>query len=174
MLDKALKVLYIHGRRSSSQTGKCQFLKQHFDVYAADMPTKDFDADLNLQEKFVKEVQPDVIVGSSYGGAIAVTMLQKGTWKGPTILLAQAFARYQSYDPSKLWLPEGVAITFIHGTKDKIVEIEGSRLLSIKGTPQLVEMIEVSDEHELNSLIDNQMFLDSVREVYEKQKRYQE
>lgn len=41
-------------------------------------PTQDFDADLKLQEKFVKEIQPDVIVGSSYGGAIAVTMLQKG------------------------------------------------------------------------------------------------
>lgn len=41
-------------------------------------PTQDFDADLRLQEKFVKETQPDVIVGSSYGGAIAVTMLQKG------------------------------------------------------------------------------------------------
>jgi hypothetical protein len=62
----------------------------------------------------------------------------------------------------------------IHGTKDKIVEIEGSRLLAMKGTPQLVEMIEVFDEHQLHSLIDNQMFLDSVREVYEKQKRYQE
>lgn len=62
----------------------------------------------------------------------------------------------------------------IHGTKDKIVEIEGSRLLATKGTPQLVEMIEVSDEHQLHSLIDSQMFLDSVREVYEKQKGYQD
>jgi hypothetical protein len=41
-------------------------------------PTQDFDADLKQQEEFVKEIQPDVIVGSSYGGAIAVTMLQKG------------------------------------------------------------------------------------------------
>lgn len=54
------------------------------------------------------------------------------------------------------------------------MEIEGSRLLATKGTPQLVEMIEVADEHQLHSLIDNQMFLDSVREVYEKQKRYQD
>ncbi|RIA98445.1 hypothetical protein C1645_113891 [Glomus cerebriforme] len=166
----SLKVFYIHGRRSSSQTEKCQFLKKHFNVHAVDM---DFDADLKLQEEHVKEIQPDVIVGSSYGGAIAITMLQKGTWKGPTILLAQAFVRYQS-NPSKLWLPEGVAITLIHGTKDKIVDIEGSRLLATKGTPQLVGLIEISDEHRLHSLIDNQMFLDSVREVYEKQKRYQE
>jgi hypothetical protein len=41
-------------------------------------PTQDFDADLKLQEETVKEIQPDVIVGSSYGGAIAITMLQKG------------------------------------------------------------------------------------------------
>ena len=128
-------------------------------------------------------------------------MIYLGTWKGPTILTGQAFVHYNGNDPSKLWLPEGgkfwrvlircesfipsqftissfhtyvVAITLIHGTKDELVEIEGSRLLATKGTPQLVELIEIADEHQLQSLVDNHMFLNLVREVYEKQKRYQE
>ena len=36
--------------------------------------------------------RPDVVVGSSFGGAIAVFMLVRGLWSGPTLLLAPAQA----------------------------------------------------------------------------------
>ena len=41
-------------------------------------------------------------------------MLQEGTWIGPTLLLAQAFAMYAQNDSEKMWLPRNIPITFIH------------------------------------------------------------
>ncbi|CAG8579178.1 14828_t:CDS:2 [Acaulospora morrowiae] len=181
---KHIKVLYIHGRNRelfkiaafsrviSSQTLKCKFLSEHFDVRCLDMETKDINKDIKLQEEEIRRFRPDVVVGSSYGGAIAVTLLQKGTWKGPTILLGQAFVKYANNDISKFWLPEGVEITLIHGTKDSIIPVEHSRLLATKGTHELVKLVEVDDQHELLSLIDNQWFLDLIQDVHNRKRNH--
>ncbi|CAG8625826.1 429_t:CDS:2 [Paraglomus occultum] len=133
----------------------------------------DFEADVSLQEETVQTFKPDVVIGSSYGGAIAVTMLQKGTWIGPTLLLAQAFAMYARNDSAKLWLPKNIPITFIHGTKDAVVDIKGSQILAAKGDPELVKLIEVDDEHRLNTLVGNQLYVDAVKELYDKWKGLQ-
>jgi hypothetical protein len=34
--------------------------------------------------------QPDIVVGSSWGGAVALELVAKGSWTGPTLLLAPA------------------------------------------------------------------------------------
>lgn len=113
------------------------------------MATTNFELDLKLQEDQIREFKPDIVIGSSYGGAIAVTMLQKGTWTGPTLLLAQAFTIIHKSEPDKWWLPENVPIILIHGTQDDIVPIEGSQMLAMTGTKNLVQLIEVDDNHRL-------------------------
>ena len=48
---------------------------------------------LAVQRAALQQHTPDVVVGSSYGGAVAALLLAEGSWAGPTILLAPAFER---------------------------------------------------------------------------------
>ena len=54
---------------------------------------KSIEACLTLQLEPLKEFGPDIIVGSSYGGAISCELIRRGLWKGPTILLAPAYVK---------------------------------------------------------------------------------
>jgi hypothetical protein len=54
---------------------------------------RSFDACLDIQRRAVFAAQPDVVVGSSWGGAIAAELLLEGSWSGPTVLLAPAFQK---------------------------------------------------------------------------------
>lgn len=42
------------------------------------------------QRRAIGRFQPQVVVASSFGGAIALEVIRKGIWRGPTILLAPA------------------------------------------------------------------------------------
>jgi predicted esterase len=103
-----------------------------------------------------------VVVGSSFGGAIAVALLARGLWRGPTLLLAQAAQKLGVVDP----LPEGVHVTLVHGVHDAIVPIEDSRALSRTGTLGLVALEEVDDEHRLSSLVASGRLAELVRELH--------
>src|SRR5205814_184919 len=83
---------------------------------------------------------PDVVVGSSFGAAVAVALLHdrgRGAWRGPTVLLAQAALRLPELGP-RARLPEGVPVWIVHGTRDELVPIDDSRALAATGTPALV------------------------------------
>src|SRR5262245_35479117 len=88
-----LRVQFIHGLESSPQGVKAQLLSRHFTARTPAMDTRDFAASVEVQAAALREFEPHVLVGSSYGGAIAVELLQRGLWRGPTLLLAQAALR---------------------------------------------------------------------------------
>jgi hypothetical protein len=48
---------------------------------------------VDVMERALKQYEPDVVVGSSWGGAIATWCLVAGSWSGPTVLLAPAYHR---------------------------------------------------------------------------------
>jgi alpha/beta superfamily hydrolase len=113
------------------------------------MDTRDFSACVRVQADTLTRFRPDVLVGSSFGGAVAVEMLQRGLWQGPTLLLAQAAVK-RGQPP---YLPEGVRVWLVHGRADQLVEIQGSRELARTGTPELVRLIEVDDDHSLHGMV---------------------
>eukprot|EP00929_Paragymnodinium_shiwhaense_P084843 TRINITY_DN45401_c0_g1_i3.p1 TRINITY_DN45401_c0_g1~~TRINITY_DN45401_c0_g1_i3.p1 ORF type:complete len:168 (+),score=16.48 TRINITY_DN45401_c0_g1_i3:66-569(+) len=43
----------------------------------------------------IEEYEPDVLVGFSFGGGVALQLLASGRWRGPTLLLAPTAARLQ-------------------------------------------------------------------------------
>jgi hypothetical protein len=51
---------------------------------------RSFAASVAIQTAAVREAVPDVVVGSSWGGAVAAELVVRGQWSGPTILLAPA------------------------------------------------------------------------------------
>ena len=91
-----LRVQFVHGLEGSPRGSKARLLARHFDARTPEMDTRDFEGCVARQTEVLTEFSPDVLVGSSFGGAVAVAMLNQGLWTGPTLLLAQA-ARH--YDP---------------------------------------------------------------------------
>lgn len=141
-----LRVLFIHGLEGSPQGTKARTLAASFDTETPAMDTSDFEACVALQAERVRRFEPDVVVGSSFGGAVAVALLQREQWRGPTLLLAQAALR----QGLRARLPAGVPIWLVHASADEVVPIADSRALARRGTPGLVELIEVDDDHALS------------------------
>ena len=112
-----LRVQFAHGLEGSPQGAKARVLAEHFDARTPAMDTADFEACVALHAETVRAFEPDVLVGSSFGGAVVAALLQRGLWRGPTLLLAQAAQRRGL----PVRLPEGVPIWLVHATDDDIV-----------------------------------------------------
>jgi alpha/beta superfamily hydrolase len=153
------RVQFVHGLESGPLGSKARYLAEHFpDALTPEMNTKDFEASVRVQLDALSEKAPDVLVGSSFGGAVAVALLQRGLWKGPTLLLAPAVKHF-GLEPR---LPENVRVLIVHGTRDDVVDIETSRVLARTGSENLVEMIELDDEHRLKSVLETELLTELV------------
>jgi len=150
-MRRDVRVQFVHGLESSPQGIKAQLFARHFDARTPAMNTRDFEASVAVQVATLREFDPHVLVGSSYGGAIAVALLQRGEWRGPTLLLAQAALRRGQ----PVWLPEDVTIWLVHGTRDEIIAAEDSRLLARSGTPGRVRLLEIDDVHALHTTVED-------------------
>ena len=151
MTERApLRVQFIHGLEGSPQGSKARLLDEHFDTRTPSMDTSDFEGCVARQAEVLADFGPDVLVGSSFGGAVAVALLSRGHWTGPTLLLAQA-ARH--YDPAAA-LPEDRSVWLVHGLGDTLIDIEESRALARTGTPGRVRLIEVDDDHPLHRSVE--------------------
>ncbi len=156
-----LRVQFIHGLESSPQGNKARLFAETFDAITPAMDTRDFPGCVEVQAGVLESFRPDVLVGSSFGGAVAVALLQSGRWQGPTLLLAQAALRADL--PAAL--PEGVRIWLIHGRSDAIVAIDDSRALARCGTPGMVRLIEVDDDHPLTRTTESGELVAVIREL---------
>ncbi len=156
-----LRVQFVHGLEGSPRGAKARLLARHFDARTPAMDTKDFEACVALQSRVIREFGPDVLVGSSFGGAIAVELLCRGAWNGKTLLLAQAALRY---DPATR-LPDDVTIWLVHGTRDTLIDVADSRRLAESGSPDRVRLIEVEDDHALHASVASGALVDWVREL---------
>ncbi len=127
-----------------------------------------FERSLALQRAEVASFRPDVLVGSSFGGALAVALLREGAWKGPTLLLAQAALlatrRAGVLGPeAQVALPEGVDVLLVHGTRDDVVPLDDSRKLA--ATSARARLVEVDDGHRLETLCADERLADLVRQA---------
>jgi hypothetical protein len=154
-----LRIQFAHGLASTPLGNKARLFAQHFDALTPEMDTRNLESCVRVHAAALASFQPELLIGSSFGGAIAVALLERGLWRGPTLLLAQA-ARY--YMPS-CRLPDGLRVTLVHARQDEVVDVEGSRALATTGTPELVELIEVDDDHALTALTANGELLELVR-----------
>ena len=112
---------------------------------------------MEIQAKAVKKYEPDVIVASSFGGAVAFLSLMEGHFKVPCVLCAPPVDVAPEYYKSLLEtkpLPRTVPIVIVHGTKDSVVEIDISRKLvgALKGDAErtkakaLTKLVECDDD----------------------------
>jgi predicted esterase len=157
------RVQFIHGLEGSPQGSKARLLAERFTAVTPAMDTRDFEACVALQAETLASFRPDVLVGSSFGGAVAVALLQRGLWRGPTLLLAQAALRHDL--PARM--PEGVRVWLVHGLGDELIDPKESRVLARSGTPGLVRLIEVDDDHPLRATVESGALATLVRDLFE-------
>ena len=86
----------------------------------------------------------DVLVGSSWGGAVAAALLASGSWQGPTLLLCPALYRKDQFGSLSATsnasiITAGLAALpaaakarclLVHGSADETVPLDDSRALS--------------------------------------------
>jgi predicted alpha/beta hydrolase family esterase len=103
-----------------------------------------------VQEQALASHEVDVVVGSSFGGAVVLELLRRGAWKGPTVLLCPAHLRVAER-AGVPWTPlerraELERTLIVHGREDEVVPYEHSvQLAEELGA----ELRTVSDDHRL-------------------------
>lgn len=156
-----LRVQFIHGLEGSPQGNKARALAAAFETTTPAMDTSNFEACVALQAEMIRRFEPDVLVGSSFGGAVAVALLQREQWSGPTLLLAQAALR----QGLRCKIPPGARVWIVHARGDDIVPIADSQRLARSGTPGYVRLFEVEDDHALHAFVTSGRLVSMVREL---------
>jgi alpha-beta hydrolase superfamily lysophospholipase len=149
-----MKILFLHGLTSVPGGRKPTYLKGHgHDVLNPALPDDDFDAAVKIAQAEFDQHQPNVVVGSSRGGAVAVNIDSGDT---PLVLLCPAWKTWGTATTVK----PGTII--LHSEADETVPIGHSReLLKNSGLPELA-LIVVGREHRLT---DDESLVAMVRAV---------
>lgn len=136
-----MKVLFLHGWHSVPGGVKPTYLKDHgHDVINPVLDDDDFAAALRAAQAEFDKHQPDVIVGSSRGGAVAMNLNSGNT---PLVLLCPA---WKNWGTAKKVKP-GTAI--LHSRADEVIPFADSEEL-VKNSGLLPSaLIEVGNDHRL-------------------------
>ncbi len=136
-----MKILYLHGWNSVVGGVKPTYLRSHgHEIIEPALDHEDFEAALRTAQAAFDQHQPEVVVGSSRGGAVAVN-LKSGSAR--LVLLCPA---WKKWGQAKTVQP-GAKI--IHSRGDDVVPFGDSvELLSKSGLPESA-LIEVGQDHRL-------------------------
>jgi hypothetical protein len=115
-----MRILFLHGWQSTPGGVKPTYLKSHgHDVLNPALPDDDFDAAVKIAQAEFDQHRPDVVVGSSRGGAVAMNL----KINVPLVLLCPAWKRWGT---ASIVEPDAVS---------RISEYELSRLQFLYGCP---------------------------------------
>lgn len=136
-----MKILYLHGWNSGVGGVKPTYLKTHgHDVVEPALDHDDFQAALQTAQAAFNRHQPEVVVGSSRGGAVALN-IDSGSAR--LILICPAWKKWGSVKIAK----PGTLI--LHSGADEVVPFQDSvDLISLSGLADSA-LIEVGQDHRL-------------------------
>jgi hypothetical protein len=136
-----MKVLFLHGWRSVPGGVKPTFLARHgHEVINPQMPDEDFNEAVRIAQAEFDRHQPDVVVGSSRGGAVAMN-LRSGNAR--LVLLCPAWKRHGSARTVK----PGTVI--LHSRADDVVPFGDSEELVRNSCLPPSALVEVGTDHRL-------------------------
>lgn len=138
---KPLKILFLHGWHSIVGGVKPTFLKNAgHEVINPALDDDDFDLAVRTAQTECDLHQPDVIVGSSRGGAVAMNIESVDT---PLILLCPAWKNWGNVNKLKS------SSVILHSRQDDVIPFADSEeLVASSGLPPET-LIEVGDDHRL-------------------------
>jgi hypothetical protein len=136
-----VRILFLHGWTSTPGGKKPTFLASHGHIVLnPKLPDDDFDEAVRIAPSEYDQGQPDVVVGSSRGGAVAINIDTKDT---PIVLLCPAWKKWGAATTVKM------NTTILHSRADDVVPFENSiELIANSGLPT-EGLIEVGTDHRL-------------------------
>lgn len=136
-----MKLLYLHGWNSAIGGVKPTFLKSHgHEVIEPALDHDDFQVALKTAQMAFDQHLPDVVVGSSRGGAVAVNI---ASGNARLVLICPAWKKWGTAKSVK----PGTRI--LHSRADDVVPFSDSEeLLETSGLPESA-LIEVGHDHRL-------------------------
>ncbi len=134
-------ILFLHGWQSTPGGLKPTYLKDHGNtVLNPKLPDDDFDAALRTAQAEFDQGRPDVVVGSSRGGAVAMN-IDSGTT--PLVLLCPAWKRWGTATTVK----PGTVI--LHSRADDVVPFADSEELVRNSGLDESALVVVGNDHRL-------------------------
>jgi hypothetical protein len=134
-------ILFLHGWQSTPGGLKPTYVKDHgHEVLNPALPDDDFDEAVRIAQAEFDRHHPDVVIGSSRGGAVAMNI----TWgTTPLVLLCPAWKRWGKATAVK----PGTVI--LHSPADETVPFADSQeLLRNSGLPESA-LVDVGTDHRL-------------------------
>ena len=136
-----MKILFLHGWTSVPGGRKPTFLKDHgHEVLNPALPDDDFNQAVRIAQTEFDQHQPDVIVGSSRGGAVALNLDSDDT---PLVLLCPAWKKWGVVAKTK------TSTTILHSRRDDVVPFQDSVELVRNSSLPDSTLIEVGSDHRL-------------------------
>ena len=150
------KVLFLHGLESKPGGTKAKYLESAgHTVLNPALPKWSFEESVSIAQHLVDKEDPDVIVGSSRGGAVAMSLSTHGA---KTVLIAPAWKHFKHTENAEC--TKGAMI--LHSEADDIVVIEDSYHLAKKFGATIIK---VGDCHRMNDEGALEALADAVRWV---------
>jgi len=136
-----MKLLFLHGWQSTPGGLKPTYLKSHgHEVLNPVLSDDDFDAAVRITQAEFDRHRPDVVVGSSRGGAVAMNIDSGST---PLVLLCPAWKRWGTARTVK---PNTV---ILHAPADETVPFDDSQELLRNSSLPESALIIVGNDHRL-------------------------
>ncbi len=172
-----MKVLFLHGLEGSPTGEKPRRLREMagVEVIAPALPTGPLQAwrannphgtaPLALIEPALEVAtqaltpEVSVVVGSSFGGGLALMLAVSGKWAGPLVLLAPAGVR--AIAPQGL-RERSAKVVVLHGRGDEVVSVEDSVQLTRNSRCNVLLWL-VDDDHRLSASVQAGLLDDAVR-----------
>jgi hypothetical protein len=139
--ETSMKILFLHGWSSTPGGLKPTYLKDNgHEVLNPSLSNNDFDEAVRIAQAEYDKGNPDVVVGSSRGGAVAMNIDSKDT---PLVLLCPAWKNWGTATTVK---PTTI---ILHSRDDEVVPFADSEeLVKNSGLPESA-LIEIGSEHRL-------------------------
>jgi len=138
------KILFLHGWFSTGSSKRLFLDFLGHDVFSPKLSDWSFSDAVNQAQKSYKSFQPDLIVGSSRGGAVAMNIDSGNT---PMVLLSPAWKKFGKSD--KL---EKNNVILIHSPNDRMVSPKNSAELMLNSVDG-VSLYSGGENHRLNCKI---------------------
>jgi alpha-beta hydrolase superfamily lysophospholipase len=136
-----MKILYLHGWQSVQGGVKPSYLAQHgHEVINPKLPDEDFLAAVRIAQAEFDRYQPQMVVGSSRGGAVAMN-INSGAAK--LVLLCPAWKKYGTARTVKQ------NTTILHSRADDVVPFADSEELARNSRLPTSALVEVGSDHRL-------------------------
>ncbi len=127
---------------------------------AAQALARSFDACVAVARAALTDARPDVVVGSSWGGAVATQL----GWTGPLILLAPAVAKVAAWSRTPIAVPPELSAVVFHDPTDATVPFADSETLARTHAGVALRKVDAGG-HRLMGLLETGMLAAEIRRL---------